>query len=438
MHFVASIPAEPPQPSGTTTMSLDELKSLTDGLKADWDLFKKTHTEQLKAMASGKSVADLEAKLVTINTAIDAKSDQLNKLETAFKRTGNGGEQQDEKSKLAQEHKAAFMSFVRKGDEAGLLKLAETKALQVSDDTAGGFMVHADLSGRIVKRVFETSPIRQFAAVQTISTDALEGPVDSNEADAGWVAETGVRTTTATPKIGMWRIPTHELYAQPPATQKLLDDAAWDAETWLSTKIADKMARIENASFVNGDGVTKPRGFLTWTTVLDDSSLNYFEQKKIGYVITGTADNFAPVPTAGTDQAQGDSIINLVYSLKSQYRDMPGTAFAMHRTTYGRVRRLRDNLGNYLWQPGFAGQPATVFSYPIGEFNDMPQLGATSKFAVAFANWREAYQIVDRQGIRVLRDPFTAKPFVLFYSVKRTGGDVINPEAIKLLKLATS
>lgn len=412
-----------------------DLKEFTDKFSSDWAEFKKTNTALLEAKANGKAVADLEEKLSKLNSSLDAHqaiADRMGKIETALKRLP----QDSTGSKLTTEqaeHKQAYMAWVRKGAGEEQLGALERKALSVSDDTSGGFMVHADLGGRIVKRVFESSPIRQYATVTSISTDALEGPTDTDEASAGWVGEQGARGQTGTPKIGMWRIPTHELFAQPAATQKLLDDAAWDPETWLSAKIADKMARIENAAFVNGNGVTMPRGFLTYTAVAEDASLNYTALKQVGKIKTGTANDFAPVPTSGSDAAQADSLINLVFALKGQYREAQGTSFAMHRTTFGRVRRLRDNLGNYLWQPGLGGVPSTLLGYPIAEFNDMPQLGATNKLAVAFANWREAYQIVDRQGVRVLRDPFTAKPFVLFYSVKRTGGDLVNFEAIKLL-----
>jgi len=414
-----------------------ELKEFTDQFQKDWADFKKTNNELIKAKADGKAVADLEEKIVKLNSALDKHSEtseKLAKLETALKRLPALGNP-EEKSPEHAEHKAGFLKFVRKGIDDGLAEL-QTKALSVNDDTSGGFMVHADLSGRIIKRIFETSPIRSYANVQSISTDALEGPVDTDEASTGWVGEAGVRPQTNTPKIGMWRIPTHELYAMPAATQKLLDDAAWNPEEWLAAKLADKFARVENTAFVLGDGVNQPRGFLTYPTVAEDATLNFTALKKIGKIKTGTADDFAPVPAAGTDPAQADSLINLVYSMKTQYRDMPGSAFAMHRTTVGRVRRLRDNLGNYLWMPGLGASPSTVLGYPIAEFNDMPKLGDANKYAVAFANWREFYQIVDRIGIRVLRDPYTSKPFVLFYSTKRTGGDVLNFEACKLLEFA--
>lgn len=441
---------------------MTEIKDLIEGVKSDFDNFKKTHNELLKAKAEGKSLTDLETKVDKLNAAIDAKTARLDAIETALKRTPTGteAEKADVNEKVLRKAfrhwmskgaanttlSDAIMDVMAKNDglKAQYMELhPETKALAVQDDTAGGYMVHADLTGRIVKRIFETSPIRQYAAVASISTDALEGPNDFDQGTAAWVAEEGSRAQTATPKIGMWRIPTHELYAQPAATQKLLDDAAWDPEAWLAAKIADKFARTENNAFVIGDGVGKPKGFLSENTITDASNASatydlYNQDRKIGYIPTGVADDFAVVPTQAAPTAQANSIIDLVYAMKSQYRDMPGTAFAMHRTLFGRVRKLQDALGNYIWQPGFGGQPATLFGYPIAEFNDMPTLGATNKYAVAFANWREAYQIVDRIGIRVLRDPFTAKPFVLFYTTKRVGGATLNFEAIKLLKMATS
>jgi HK97 family phage major capsid protein len=440
---------------------MSEIATLVAEVKADWDLMKKTNTEALKGKADGKTVSDLEAKVDKINAEIDKKMSRLDQIETALKRSPQGNEQ--ERAEVSEKvMRKAFRSWLSKGAANSDLSTAimgvfesnpeikaqyldlhpETKALAVSDDTAGGFMVHADLNGRIVRRIFETSPIRQYASVATISTDALEGPLDYDQPNAAWVAEQGTRSTTNTPKIGMWRIPTHELYAQPAATQKLLDDAAWDPETWLSLKVADKFARTENAAFVNGTGAGQPRGFLTETLISDASGAsasydNYIQDKKIGYIPTGVSGAFPAVPTSGAPTAQGNPLIDVIYALKSQYRDMPGTAWGMHRTVFAAVRKLQDAYGQYVWQPGFAGQPSTLFGYPIAEFNDMPVLGANS-LSIAFANWREAYQIVDRIGIRVLRDPYTSKPFVLFYTTKRVGGAILNYEAIKLVKFGTT
>lgn len=441
-----------------------EIKDLVGDIKTLHENFKKEHNALLSAKADGKSVTDLNAKVDALNIAIDAKQEQLDKIQTALKRspTGNDSQKADLTEKVL---RTAVRSWMSKGAANTSLSDAimsvfekhadlrenyieahpELKALSVNDDTQGGYMVNADMTGRIIKRVFETSPIRQYAAVASISTDALEGPKDFDEAAAGWVSEMGARGQTANPKLGVWRINTHEIFAQPAATQKLLDDAAWDPEAWISGKIGDKMSRVENNAFVIGDGIGKPKGFLSELTISDAANASvandavYIRDQKIGYIPTGVADDFAAVPTTAAPTAQSNALIDAVYALKGMYRDTAGTAWALHRTTMGRVRKLQDALGQYLWQPGIgAGQPQTLCGYPIVELNDMPVLGATNKFAIAFANWREAYQIVDRIGIRIIRDPFTAKPFILFYTTKRVGGTTLNHEAIKLVKMATT
>ncbi len=419
-----------------------ETKEFIDAFNKDWTEFKQVNDERLKAAASGKSVAELEQKMAKINEALDAHQQKTAQLEAALRRPQFETKGIDGHVLTAEQiaHKAAFTQFFRKGDVGNLEEL-QKKALAVNDDTSGGYMVHADLSGRIIKRIFETSPIRLYANVQTISTDALEGTVDADQAAAQWVAERGARAQTGTPKIGVWRIPTHELFAEPAATQKLLDDAAWNAEQWLSEKVADKFARTENAAFVSGTGAGQPTGFVSKTIVAESGVTDdsYISGKKIGYIPTGAANDFLPPPASGTDPAPGDCLLQAIFALKTQYREMPGTAWAFHRTVFGKIRRLRDNYGRYLWEPSLAaGQPSTLLGYACAEFNDMPQLGATNKFAIAFANWREFYQIVDRVGIRVLRDPYTAKPHVLFYTTKRVGGDVLNFEAAKFIKFATT
>jgi len=282
--------------------------------------------------------------------------------------------------------------------------------------------VNPDTSGRIVQRVFETSPMRAYASVQVISTDALEGLFDLNEASSGWVGETDARAETNTPQIGKWRIPVHELYARPHATQKLLDDASINMEAWLAAKVADKFARDESAAFVNGNGVNRPRGFLTYgagTTL----------PGQIEQLPTGASGAFAAAPNGG------DVLVDALYSLKAPYR--ANAVWAMNRSVLRAVRKLKDSDGAYLWQPGIqAGQPSAIMGYPVASFEDMPNLGANS-LSIAVADWREAYQIVDRVGIRTLRDPYSSKPYIQFYTTKRVGGDVVNFEAIKLIRFNT-
>lgn len=314
-------------------------------------------------------------------------------------------------------YKAALDSYLRKGDQ--MLSNDEVKALSVGSDPDGGYVVNPDLGGRIVQKVFETSPMRAYASVQTISTDALEGLFDLEEAASGWVGETEARAETNTPQLGKWRIPVHELYAKPKATQKLLDDGEINMEAWLATKVAEKFARDEAAAFVTGNGIGKPRGFLTYT---DGTTL----PGTIERVDTGVDGGFA------TDGSGADCLITALYSLKAQYR--ANAVWAMNRATTADVRKIKDSDGAYIWQAGLAaGQPATLLGYPVAPFEDMPD-PATDSLSIAVADWREAYQIVDRIGIRTLRDPYSAKPYVEFYTIKRVGGDVVNFEAIKLVE----
>jgi HK97 family phage major capsid protein len=315
-------------------------------------------------------------------------------------------------------YKAAFDRFLRKGEE--VMSVEERKALSVGTDPDGGYVVNPDLSGRIVARVFETSPMRAYASIQVISTDALEGLFDLNEASSGWVGETQARAETNTPELGKWRIPVHELYAKPAATQKILDDASINMEAWLASKVAEKFARDEANAFVVGNGVGKPRGFLTYAN---------------GTTLPGTIEQFKTGANAALASSPdgGDALINALYGLKQQYR--ANATWYMNRATTSLVRKAKDSDGAYLWSPGIqAGQPATLLGYPVAAFEDMPS-PATSSLSIAVGDMREAYQIVDRIGIRTLRDPYSSKPYVEFYTTKRVGGDVVNFEAIKLIRM---
>lgn len=421
-----------------------ELEKVLDEVKNGFEAFKEKNDEALKELATKGDVdVVLKEHIDRINDDLDKKQERLDQFEASIKRksakvTDENGNEVDLEAKAREwamtqagmhrkdaaefsaeglgEYKAAFDTFLRKGDE--IISSDEKKALSVGSDPDGGYVVHPDMSGQMVTQVYETSPIRQHASVQVISTDSLEGLHDLDEAAAGWVEETGARTETSTPEIKKWRIPVHEVYAFPKATQKLLDDAAINMEAWLSGKVADKFARMENSAFVNGDGVTKPRGFLTYT----DGTTNPGEIEQFD---TGVNGAFAAAPNGG------DILIDALYGLKAPYR--ANAVWAMNRATLKLTRKIKDSDGAYLWSPGIAaGQPATILGYPVASFEDMPDPG-TGTLSVAIADWRQAYQIVDRMGVRVLRDPFTAKPYIGFYSVKRTGGDVINFEAIKLI-----
>jgi len=337
----------------------------------------------------------------------------------AMERKGVTGGQMDVSEYRA--YKNAFGNYLRKNNAGS--QIEEQKALSVGSDPDGGYAVTPDMTGRIASLVFETSPMRQVANIVTIGTDTLEGFNDLSEATSGWVGETGSRDETDTPKIGQWKISVHEQYAEPRATQKLLDDAMFDIEAYLAGKIAERLARMENAAFINGDGVQKPRGILTYEAgVPSASNFSVIEQISSGASGAFASDN------------PGDALISLVYSLKAPYREK--AVFMMNRDTLAEVRKLKDGNGNYLWQPDFQQkQGGTLLGFNVIEAEDMPAIGAGS-LSIAFGDFDAAYQIVDRQGINILRDSFTAKPYVKFYTTKRVGGDVVNFEAIKLMKFS--
>lgn len=430
---------------------MEEIKKAVgavDALHVAFEEFKRTNDERI-AQIEKKGVADpvTEAKLAKIEEDLQKAQRIADEAVLASKRstrvvTDERGEVIDLDRK-AQEwatmnarrrgavvgtfgaadmdaYKAAFDTFIRKGEE--VMGVDERKALSVGTDPDGGYVVNPDLSGRIVQRVFETSPMRAYASVQVISSDALEGLFDLNEASSGWVGETDSRAETNTPQLGKWRIPVHELYAKPKATQKLLDDASINMEAWLASKVSEKFARDEANAFVVGTGSNKPRGFLTYTA---------------GTTLPGTIQQF-PTGVSGALAAApggGDALLDALYGLKQQYR--ANATWFMNRATTTLVRKAKNQDGDYLWSPGIAaGQPATLLGYAVASFEDMPDPGASS-LSIAVGDMREAYQIVDRIGIRTLRDPYSAKPYVEFYTTKRVGGDVVNFEAIKLIRFAT-
>jgi len=432
-------------------MSEDIMKKASeavDGLNRAFDEFKKTNDERLTQLEKrGSTDTVTETKLAKIEEDLAKAQAIANEAVLAVKRqsrvvTDERGERVD-LDKKAQDwanvnahrrgtmagnfgaadmdgYKAAFDTFLRKGEE--IMGADERKALSVGSDPDGGYVVYPDMSGRIVQKVFETSPMRVYASVQVISTDGLEGLYDLDEASSGWVGETESRAETDTQQIGKWRIPTHELYAKPKATQKLLDDAAINMEAWLAGKVAEKFARDESTAFVSGNGINKPRGFLSYSS---------------GTTIPGTIERIKTgVSSAFAADPNGlDKLLDALYSLKAPYR--ANATWFMPRLVTALARKLQDSDGQYQWQPSSqAGQPATLLGFPVAAFENFEALAANS-LSMAVGDMREAYQIVDRIGIRTLRDPYSSKPYVEFYTTKRVGGDVVNFEAIKLIEFGS-
>lgn len=388
-----------------------------------FEAFRQTNDERLAALEAKKSPDVLvEERLARIDAALDEAQRRSDALAIKARRPSLEAKGVTETG--AAEHKAAFDAYLRGGDTTGLRAL-EAKALSAGSGPDGGFLVPVPAEREILQRMTGGSPMRALATVRETSTATYKKAYSTTGPAAGWAAETAARPQTNSPVLADLTFPTMELYAMPSATQTVLDDAAVDLETWLGGEIETVFAEQESAAFATGDGITRPQGFLTPNKVANAS----WSWGNIGFNVTGAAGAF---PNANAS----DVLVDLIYSLKAGYRQ--NAAFAMTRRTQAVIRKLKMTTGEYLWQPpATAGSPATLMNFPLVEMEDMPDIAANS-FSIAFADFRRAYLIVDRTGIRVLRDPYSAKPYVLFYVTKRVGGGVQDFEAIKLLKFGTS
>lgn len=436
--------------------------SLTSQLAQAFEDFKSKHDRELAEVKAGikaapadlSKVEDALTKLQTAKDAIDAKAaaqqKRIDDLEKRLNRPGAGGASNDNaaevkafnlavKSMAAQfgrqapaelsdedyvNYKAAFRSFLRSGQS---WNDAERKALIVGSDPDGGILVPADTTGRIIERIYETSPVRQYASTQAISTDALEGIIDNDEAGAVvWVTEQDAPAETATPKLGKWRIPVWEGYVEPRATQQLLEDASVDIEAWLARKVADKIARGTNSVFVTGNGVGKARGFTDYTTAATADGSRAWGT--LEHVATGVNGDFAA-------SAPADKLFDLIGAFKDAH--LARARWVTRREVITKVRKFKGaTTGDYLWQPGLqAGQPQQLCGFPVTIDQDIPTLATGSK-SMWFGDFAEAVQIVDRLGMRTLRDNLTSKPFVKFYTRFRTGAGVIQFDAIKCIQFS--
>ncbi|MEW9838230.1 phage major capsid protein [Mesorhizobium marinum] len=412
-------------------------KKIVAEIKAAFEEFKTANDERVAALEKGKADAVLDEKVEKINSHITDLQSQLAEIATKAASAGLNAGTDDDLSKAAatfakergqeisvddfKAYRDGLNVYMRRGGNTPRDVMA---AMSVGSEPEGGYTVTPDTSGRIVKKIYETSPMRQVASVVTIGTDRLEGFNDLGEGTAGWVGETAPRPATDTAQLGKWEIPVHEMYAFPQATQKLLDDSMFDIEGWLADKTSDKFTRTENGAFLNGDGILKPRGLLTYPTAATADATRAWGTFQ--HVLTGTDGTFGTT-TNGTDK-----LIDLVYSVKAGYR--ANASFMMARATIGAVRKIKDGQGNYAWQPSLSAlSGGTILGFNVVEAEDMPAM-AQDSLSLAFGDFGEAYQIVDRVGIRVLRDALTNKPYVGFYTTKRVGGAAINFEAVKFLK----
>jgi len=452
----------------------EEIAAFGENIKGNYDELRKAH-EALKlvvdqtegkfdTLVEGKIVklgedittrqADLDAKMAIRAEEEKKLTERMDSIEVALKRTPNAvsvkqieeaakmeseaamfainaavvsGQKQvtwEHAKKLTEsfnidEYKAytsAFTDFLRTNSNTWNSRADQIKALSIGIDPDGGYTVTPVMSNRIVTRLFEADPIRQLASVETISTDAIEWLVDYGEAGWGWEAETVAGDETDTPQLFKKRIPVHIMYAKPRASQSLLEDSAINIENWLADKVSNRFMRGEGAAFVGGDGVGKPRGFLTYDgyDTAGTDQWGRIEQQNMGAAAAVTADGF----------------IDVMYRLIEQY--LQRASWLMNRLTVAATMQLKDGQGNYIWKPGLTEERnSTILGLDVRMSTTMPVVAAGA-LSVAIADWTEAYMVVDRLGITIQRDPFTQKPMIEFYTRKRVGGDVINFQAIKI------
>ena len=354
---------------------------------------------------------EAEKAIAVLRSDVDEVKARLDRVSRAAARPALDGVRTDT------EVKSFVDGYLRKGREA------EVKSISGVTPQDGGYAVPREIDALIANQIKEISPIRSLAQVVQVGTSGYRKLMTIGGTASGWVAETVGRPETASPKFEEVAPPSGNLYANPAASQDMLDDAAFDLESWLASEIAMEFARAEGAAFVNGSGVNRPLGFLASpTSAMGDTSRPF---GTIQYVGSGDAAGFDPNPDA--------KLIDLVHTMKSGHRQ--GASWVMNSATLAVVRKLKTSDGALLWQPGLVeGQPDRLLGYPVVEAEDMPDIAAGS-FPIAFGNFKAGYLIAERSATTILRDPFTNKPFVHFYATKRVGGQVLDSAAIKLLKI---
>jgi len=386
-----------------------EVNAAIDALNKAFADFKTEHTKQLDDIKRGLPAADQAAKV----DAISAHIDQLQKeVEDAHVKLAAGQMGAPGAGPRDQAYTDAFMAHMKKGDIQA--------ALNKGADAEGGYLTPTEWDRTITNKLVLVSPMRQLAFVQPISTSSFTKLFNLGGTNSGWVGETAARPGTNSGTFAPLTYGTGEIYANPAATQQILDDAEINLESWLAGEVQTEFARQEGLAFLSGDGTNKPTGLLTY--IAGNANAAKHPYGAIAKVKSGAA--------AGIT---ADSVIDLVYSLPSAFTG--NASFILNRKTMGLIRKLKDGQGNYLWQPSYvAGQPSTLSGFPVIEVPDMPDVAAAAT-PILFGDFKQGYLVLDRIGVRVLRDPYTNKPYVSFYTTKRVGGGLLNPEPLRALSI---
>ncbi|APG63247.1 phage capsid protein [Sphingorhabdus lutea] len=391
-----------------------------DPLEASFDLVDKIEAQESVISQLSESVDGVKSDVESVKTRLDKVASAA--ARPALSNPQNGGNVEGKKSLYSSAASRSFVDgYLRSGRET------ELKSLSIGSGADGGFAVPREIDTMIGRMLTNISPIRAIANVVQTGSAGYRKLVTTGGTPSGWASDSAPRPMTATPNFVEIAPPTGDLYANPAASQAMLDDAAFDVENWLSGEIAAEFARAEAAAFINGTGVNQPKGFLTGPTTLENDNVRAFGT--LQYIPSGAAGAFA----AANPQ---DKIVDLIHALKPAYRQ--GAVFVMNSATVARIRKMKTSDGAFLWQPSMAvGQPATLLGYPVIEAEDMPDVAANS-LSIAFGNFNAGYLIAERSSTSILRDPYSNKPFVHFYATKRVGGQLMNSDAIKVMKFAAS
>lgn len=394
--------------------TVDDVKEVAEAFEAKFTEFKAANDKRIEAIEAEK------AKLVEKVDGYDEKLTSLEKLKKELEEELKKANRPDAlKSTQVNEHKTAFMQFMRKGVDTGLGDL-QAKALQTTVDADGGYAVPEEIDRTIIELLRDESPMRAVCGQITVGTPDYKKLVNLGGGGSGWVGETDPRPATGTPTLAQIAAYMGEIYANPQATQTSLDDIYFNAEAWISGEVAYEFAQQEGNAFLLGDGVKKPKGLMTTPLSTDNDKTRPFGT--IQQLKSGIAGDFG-----------ADNLIDLVYATKAGYRK--NGIFMLQGLTLSRIRKLKDSQGNYIWTPGLGvDQPSSILTYGYVENEDMPEVAAGSN-ALMFGDFKRAYIIVDRMGTRVLRDPYTNKPYVGFYTTKRVGGMTVDTQAVKVLTL---
>jgi len=395
-------------------------EELLTTLHTAFNEYRTSNDARFEAIEAGQGTAELDEKIAKLENAMSEAESGLATIATQLTAGAAGGAREDRV--VDQDYTDNFNKFMRlSGDSNVPGDIANV--LQKTPDSDGGYLVPTEWDRSIQDALVEVSAIRQLVNVQNVTGGGFKKLINLKGTAAGWVGETDARPQTASATFDELDIGWGEVYAMPAATQNILDDSEIDMEAWLAGEVREAFQLKENPAFVAGDGVKKPRGFLTY--VPGGTNASRHPLGSLGLIASGGA---AVVTT--------DAIIDMVYSPAKKYR--ANAQWAMNRLSLAAIRKLTDTEGNYLWQPTLAaGQPSTLAGYGIAEIEDMPDLAADA-FPIAFGDFKMGYTIFDRSGVTILRDPYTNKPYVLFYTTKRVGGAVVDPNAIKVMKIAAT